>query len=188
MSFPPRPDAAATGSLPGQGFVLAPDEGDPWWWLDSLNLVKLPGSATSGGLDIVEHRVPAGYAPPPHVHARQDEVFYILDGQFTVRCGERTWQAGAGSLVFLPRGVPHGFVVSGDAPGRTPADQLPGRVRRGRPRARRAGDRAGAARAGRAGAGPRAHRRSCRRPRHHPASGSVAAYDPVMTAQALRYR
>lgn len=119
MSFPPRPDAAATGSLPGQGFVLAPDEGDPWWWLGSLNLVKLPGSATSGGLDIVEHRVPAGYAPPPHVHARQDEVFYILDGQFTVRCGERTWQAGAGSLVFLPRGVPHGFVVSGDAPGRT---------------------------------------------------------------------
>ena len=70
-------------------------------------------------MDIVDHRVPAGYAPPPHVHSDQDEVFYIISGQFDVRCGEQRWEAGPGDLVFLPRRVPHSFVVSGDEPGRT---------------------------------------------------------------------
>ncbi len=117
MSFPAAPESAAP--TPAEGFVLGPDEGEPVWWLGSLNLVKVPGSATHGGLDIVDHRVPAGYAPPRHVHADQDEVFLVLDGAFTVVCGDRTWQAHPGSLVFLPRGVPHGFAVSGDGPGRT---------------------------------------------------------------------
>lgn len=117
MSFP-RP--AVAGSSPSlQGFVLGPDDGEPYWWLGSLSLTKVGGDATQGAIDIVDHRVPAGYAPPPHVHADQDEVFYILAGTFAVTCGSRHWQAGPGSLVFLPRTVPHGFVVSDDGPGRT---------------------------------------------------------------------
>jgi mannose-6-phosphate isomerase-like protein (cupin superfamily) len=70
-------------------------------------------------VDIVDHRVPSGYAPPPHVHSEQDEVFYIISGQFDVRCGDQSWEAGPGDLVFLPRQVPHSFTVSGDGPGRT---------------------------------------------------------------------
>jgi len=50
----------------------------------------------------------------------------VLDGQFTVRCGPQTWQAGPDSLVFLPREVPHGFVVSDDGPGRTLLLTAPG--------------------------------------------------------------
>ena len=111
------PDPAAPPS--GAGYVLGPDEGEAVWWAGSLNLVRLRGSTSGGGLDLVEHRVPAGYAPPRHVHTDQDEVFHVLEGDFTVRCGDRTWAAGPGSLVFLPRGVPHGFTVSHDGPGRT---------------------------------------------------------------------
>jgi mannose-6-phosphate isomerase-like protein (cupin superfamily) len=117
MSFPPVPDAGA--GEPRQGFVVRPDEGDAYWWLGSLTLAKLRGADTSQGMDIVDHRVPAGYAPPPHVHSDQDEVFYVISGQFDVRCGDQRWDAGAGTLVFLPRRVPHSFVVTGDAPGRT---------------------------------------------------------------------
>lgn len=101
------------------GFVLGPDDGDAYWWLGSLTINKLDGERTRSGIDIVDHRVPAGYAPPRHVHDGQDEVFFVIDGHFDVQCGERSWEAGPGSLVFLPRGVPHGFTVSSDGPART---------------------------------------------------------------------
>ena len=76
-------------------------------------------------MSIVDHRVPAGYAPPAH-HHHDDETFYILDGDFSVRCGDQSWQVGPGSLVFLPRNVPHGFVVSDAGPGRTLLITAPG--------------------------------------------------------------
>ena len=112
-------DVPPTGGAGVTGYVLGPDEGEALWWAGSLNLTKLSSSAAGGGLDLVEHRVPAGYAPPRHVHADSDEVFYVLAGDFTVRCGAGTWSAGPGSVVFLPRGVPHAFTVSPDGPGRT---------------------------------------------------------------------
>ena len=118
MSFPPAGNGPS-GREPGQGFVLGPDDGDAYWWLGSLTLNKVTRASTQGDMDIVDHRVPAGYAPPLHVHNDQDEVFYVIDGNFAVRCGDEHWEAGPGSLVFLPRRVPHGFTVSGDGPGRT---------------------------------------------------------------------
>jgi mannose-6-phosphate isomerase-like protein (cupin superfamily) len=114
MSTDNGPESPAT-----KGFVLGPDEGEAFWWLGSLSINKLTGSQARNGLDIVDHRVPAGYSPPLHVHSQQDEVFFVIDGDFAVHCGGDEWQAGPGSLVFLPRLVPHGFVVSDAGPGRT---------------------------------------------------------------------
>ncbi len=119
MSFPDRPGQPSTGATRSQGFVLGPDEGDAFLWLGSLSVTKLHGAETHQGMDIVDHRVPSGYAPPTHVHESSDEVFYVIDGHFDVHCGEQRWQAGPGSLVFLPRQIPHGFTVSGDGPART---------------------------------------------------------------------
>ncbi|MEJ7833635.1 MAG: cupin domain-containing protein [Nocardioides sp.] len=101
------------------GFVLAADEGDAYWWLGSLSINKVRSQDAQGGLSIVDHRVPAGFSPPPHIHHGVDEAFFILDGQFAVMCGEQSWHAGPGSLVFLPRDIPHGFTVSDKGPGRT---------------------------------------------------------------------
>ncbi len=119
MSFADRRETRPPPPPAEQGFFLGPDDGDAYWWLGSLTITKLSGQVTHGGIDVVDHRVPAGYAPPRHVHVGQDEVFYVIDGVFTVGCGERSWPAGPGSLVFLPRGVPHGFTVSDHGPGRT---------------------------------------------------------------------
>ncbi len=107
------------------GFMLSQDEGDAYFWLGSLSINKLLSSTTQGKLSIVDHRVPAGYAPHPHQHL-DDEAFFIIDGQFAVRCGDQSWQAGPGSLVYLPAGIPHGFVVSDDGPGRTLLITAPG--------------------------------------------------------------
>jgi len=103
----------------GTGFVVGPDEGEALWWAGSLNLMKLTGRTTAGGLDVVDHRVPAGYAPPLHVHTGGGRDLLRPRRAVSVRCGDERWSPGPGSLVFLPRGVPHGFSVSDAGPGRT---------------------------------------------------------------------
>lgn len=117
MSFPPNSEPP--GGTARRGFVLGPDDGDGYWWLGSTSIVKLAATSSRGSVDVVDHRVPAGYAPPPHVHSESDEIFYLIDGELAVTCGDDHWQAGPGSLVFLPRLVPHGFVVSDAGPART---------------------------------------------------------------------
>jgi mannose-6-phosphate isomerase-like protein (cupin superfamily) len=119
MSFLQPRDGGSAPAPATRGFVLGPDEGDPYHWLGSLTLTKVTGASTTGQLDIVDHRVPPGYAPPRHVHQQADEVFFLIDGHLRVACGEDTWQAGPGSLVFLPRKVPHRFTNSSDGPART---------------------------------------------------------------------
>lgn len=118
MSFPPPAGTPATRPAT-RGFVLGPDDGDPYHWLGTLTLTKVMGSVTTGNLDIVDHRIPPGYAPPLHVHRESDEVFFLVDGHLQVHCGDDTWQAEPGSLIFLPRGVPHGFTNSDQGLART---------------------------------------------------------------------
>jgi quercetin dioxygenase-like cupin family protein len=112
MSSDPGDTSAHTG------FVLTEDEGDAFWFLNTVTINKVGGDDTQGNVTIVDHRVPAGFAPPPHIHQGADEAFYILDGEFEGFCGDQQWRAGPGSLVFLPRDVPHGFTVSDAGPGR----------------------------------------------------------------------
>jgi quercetin dioxygenase-like cupin family protein len=44
---------------------------------------------------------------PLHVHEREDELFYVLEGEHVIQVGDDEFQAHPGSLVFAPRGVPH---------------------------------------------------------------------------------
>lgn len=58
MSFPSAPEGSAARE-PGQGFVLGPDDGEAVWWLGSLSVHELTRADSRGGVDIVDHRVPA---------------------------------------------------------------------------------------------------------------------------------
>ena len=69
-------------------------------------------------MSIVDHRVPAGFAPPPHIHEVSDEALLVLDGELEGFWGDQAWRAGPGSLMFTPHGIPHGFTVSAAGPGR----------------------------------------------------------------------
>lgn len=62
----------------------------------------------------MEGFVPTGGGPPPHIHEREDETLYILEGRCSVQIGEEQVEASAGDFIFLPRGVPHAF--RNDAP------------------------------------------------------------------------
>jgi quercetin dioxygenase-like cupin family protein len=100
----------------GHGHHLAAGQGEAIWFLDTLTTVKASGRDTNDALSVVEVLCPAGFGPPPHLHHRDDEAFYVLDGQMTVTCGEQTWTAAPGSFVLLPRGIPHAFTVAATGP------------------------------------------------------------------------
>jgi mannose-6-phosphate isomerase-like protein (cupin superfamily) len=97
-------------------YFLAKDAGDAYWFLGTLMTVKAGGDATNQGFTIIEQILPPGFAPPPHIHHVEEEAFYLLEGEITVTCGERTWKVTPGAFVLLPHGIAHGFKVEGDIP------------------------------------------------------------------------
>ena len=73
--------------------------------------LKASRHSTGGALSVFETTIEAG--PPLHVHDHEDECFYVLDGELSVRCGGDAFDATAGGFVFLPRGRPHRFQAIG---------------------------------------------------------------------------
>jgi mannose-6-phosphate isomerase-like protein (cupin superfamily) len=69
-------------------------------------LVRASAETTGGAFTLFEE-VPPLLDTPLHVHANEDEVFYILEGEHIVRCGDEELHLGPGGVAFLPRGVPH---------------------------------------------------------------------------------
>src|SRR5215469_11287783 len=86
---------------------------------------KATAATTDGALDFAEQIVPAGFATPLHIHHREDECFYILDGVVAFRLGADTFVAHSGAFIRLPRDIPHAFRVKSETAARTLALGLP---------------------------------------------------------------
>jgi len=97
---------------------VGPGEGPALWFLRNRMSVKATAATTGGAFGLLESVIAPGFSPPMHVHHREDESFYILEGEVTMQCGAKRFRASAGAFVFLPRDVPHTFVVEGDRPAR----------------------------------------------------------------------
>jgi quercetin dioxygenase-like cupin family protein len=67
------------------------------------------GEETNGKYALIEAIVPPGGGPPPHVHSREEEGFYILEGEITFTVGEKRIVATAGMFANMPVGTPHSF-------------------------------------------------------------------------------
>lgn len=80
-----------------------------FWSMGMLGSWLAEAKDTGGGFALAEALVPGGAEPPPHTHTREDEAFYILEGEMSLRVGGRIMEAGPGDLVYLPREVEHGF-------------------------------------------------------------------------------
>jgi len=68
-------------------------------------------SGTNGLLGAIEVAGPRGAVPPRHVHHREDEAFYILEGNYSVFVGDEVVHAAPGTWVWGPRGIPHGYEI-----------------------------------------------------------------------------
>src|SRR5258708_40252328 len=79
---------------------------------------KARGEQPDGPLTAFEKTIGPLDGPPLHVHANEDEAFYVLEGQLRFRLDAELKSAPAGSFVFVPRGTPHCFQNIGDRPAR----------------------------------------------------------------------
>jgi quercetin dioxygenase-like cupin family protein len=87
------------------------DEGEVRWWFGALAEIKVTAADTGGQMSIVEVTEYPGAEAPLHVHHRDDEGFWILEGDVTFEVGDATIEASAGDYVFGPRDIPHRFTV-----------------------------------------------------------------------------
>jgi mannose-6-phosphate isomerase-like protein (cupin superfamily) len=99
-------------SFDSRGYHLKPADGPQLWFLDTRMSVKAGAEQTGGAFTLIEWAAPAGFGPPLHLHHNEDEAFYVLDGEIVIDCGDRRFTVGPGDFAFLPRGIPHTFVVT----------------------------------------------------------------------------
>ena len=88
-------------------------EVDRYLWLGGTTMsVVLDAHDTQRQFALIDQRGVAGDATPLHRHLNEDEAFYVLDGEILAVAGDHECRAGAGSALFLPRGLPHAFMVT----------------------------------------------------------------------------
>lgn len=81
------------------------------WYMGFLMTNLAETKDTNGAFGLVEGTLAPGNEPPPHVHSREDELFYVLSGEFDVYVGEEAFKVKMGECIFLPRFKPHAFVI-----------------------------------------------------------------------------
>jgi quercetin dioxygenase-like cupin family protein len=95
---------------------------------DTLNLVErerraypggiytvlVPASATNNRIFMAEVESIPGSEPPRHVHEREDEIAILKEGKITFFVGHEIIHAEAGDTVFLPKNIPHHFIITSD--------------------------------------------------------------------------
>jgi quercetin dioxygenase-like cupin family protein len=94
--------------------AVSSGEGEARWWFGSLAVIKATAADTGGQMTIIEVTEPPGSEAPLHVHHREDEGFWVLEGDVTFEVGDTTIEAHAGDYAFGPRHIPHRYTV-GDA-------------------------------------------------------------------------
>ncbi len=112
-------EKGATHILPGEGRSI--------WVLGELVTYKITSDQTGGAYSLFEVMSQPGGGPPPHIQHREDESFYVLEGEYEFLDDDgRTTRAGVGSLVYVPRGNLHAYKNVGDKPARMLVSHTPG--------------------------------------------------------------
>ena len=84
------------------------------WYSGHLLTFLATGEETQGRFALIEMVGRKGNVPPPHIHHREDETFYILEGAMSASVGGQTIKGTAGSMIFLPRNVVHSFEIESE--------------------------------------------------------------------------
>jgi quercetin dioxygenase-like cupin family protein len=103
---PSPSDGTPTGAAAVVPFAVPVDEGEVIDIGTARFLVRASAEGTGGVFTMFEE-LPPMLDTPRHVHDREDETFYVLDGEHEFTSGDRTFRLGPGGVVFMPRGIPH---------------------------------------------------------------------------------
>lgn len=94
-------------------YIAQPEQQQQLEWLGGGTLAMLlDGNATDGQLMIGRFDVAEGEAPPYHQHTHEDEVFLLIKGTALVWCDDQEYELAEGGVVFLPKGIPHGYRIT----------------------------------------------------------------------------
>ena len=113
-----RPGGGEQGRTGTDAVGVYPDGGRSIWLLGMLITFKAVGEETGGEYSLYELTVPPQLGAPPHIHHRESEAYYVLDGEVEFLKGARAVRAGVGQFVHVPRGVVHAFANAGKEPAR----------------------------------------------------------------------
>jgi mannose-6-phosphate isomerase-like protein (cupin superfamily) len=106
--------------------VAAGEGGESLWVFGELVTCKITSIRTGGAYSLFEVVTPLGGGPPPHVQHREDEAFYVLEGEYEFLIEGHNISAEAGSLVYVPKGKLHVHKNVDVQPGRMLVSQTPG--------------------------------------------------------------
>jgi quercetin dioxygenase-like cupin family protein len=84
------------------------------WYSGWLLTFLATGEETNGQFSLMEQVARKGNVPPRHIHHREDETFYIVEGEMTFSVGDETIKATPGTMVFAPRDIPHSFTIDSE--------------------------------------------------------------------------
>ena len=120
----------AEPALPLGGVRCGKGEGKSYWLLLDQHTFKVVGDDTNGAFVAAELIASPEMGPPPHIHRNADESFYITEGVFDFSLDGKAFSAGAGSFVYLPKGVVHTHSAGGGKPAKALVIQSPAGVER----------------------------------------------------------
>ncbi len=97
---------------------LGPSEGDAFSAVGDVYRVLASGRQTGNVYALSEIRVSPNNGPPPHIHSREDECFFVLEGEIDFQVGDEKITARPGAFIQGPRGIPHSFKNNTQLPAR----------------------------------------------------------------------
>lgn len=94
--------------------MIAPELKNSYWYIGHLMSFLITSKDTNGSFALLHAIEIKGLEPPPHIHTREDESFYLLDGEINYSVGNEVFKARKGDWMFLPRNILHSFQVKTD--------------------------------------------------------------------------
>ena len=116
----------ATQTTANHGHSIAAGDGERIWIVGDTMTLKATGESSGGSLVLLENLTAPGGGPPPHIHTREDEFWYVLSGTFEIRIGDQVHTLGAGGFAYAPRGTVHNFRNTAQTPSRILVGFTPG--------------------------------------------------------------
>lgn len=106
--------------------IVPPGEGQTIWAMGIHVTVRVTAEDTGGAYSVFEDVVPPGGGPPLHVHTREDETMFVLEGELEAVLGDQTATVKPGTFIHMARGTPHRFKNLTDKPTRMLLSYTPG--------------------------------------------------------------
>lgn len=94
--------------------MVSPGLKNSYWYIGHLMSILISSRDTNGAFSLIHGYEIKGLEPPPHIHTKEDESFYLLNGEINYTVGKEIFKARKGDWMYLPKMIQHSFQVQTD--------------------------------------------------------------------------